>query len=101
MQNTNGRGVARILKTCKTENFAAIVNDVFKVLHLRCLRGSGYVFREVYLGVCQTPLMELFANSLQVLFVNGFEKDCIIDPALREKCPNTELFLVRIFPHSD
>ena len=21
--------------------------------------------------------------------------------ALREKCPNTELFLVRIFPHSD
>ena len=22
-------------------------------------------------------------------------------PTLREKCPNTELFLVRIFPHSD
>ena len=35
--------------------------------------------------------------SLRATLVN----DCSVTQILREKCPNTESFLVRIFPHSD
>ena len=36
-------------------------------------------------------------SSLGPLIANIFMTEC----ALHENCPNTELFLVRIFPHSD
>ena len=38
------------------------------------------------------------------MFVRSVFKSCdnkLLRNALREKCPNTEFFLVRIFPHSD
>ena len=37
--------------------------------------------------------------DLQILFPMDFLSDWLI--SLREKCPYTEFFLFRIFPHSD
>ena len=47
---------------------------------------------EAYSETCHISTMERFAKT-----VNGYKPLT----ALREKCPNMEFFLVRIFPHSD
>ena len=47
---------------------------------------------EAYSETCQISTTERFAKT-----VNGYKPLT----ALREKCPNMEFFLVRIFPHSD
>ena len=45
-------------------------------------------------------LFEIILRN-QIINFNYFIIIFIDAPALREKCPNTELFVVRIFPHLD
>ena len=45
-------------------------------------------------------LFEIILRN-QIINFNYFKIIFIDAPALREKCPNTELFVARIFPHLD
>ena len=46
-------------------------------------------------------LLRYHAGYIDIWTEYKIDEHCCTGTPLREKCPNTEFFLVRIFPHSD
>ena len=84
--------------TCARVSMAETCNFIKKeALALRCfpVKFAKYL-RKPFLQMTSKRLLLVFKIFTKQLFF-GTPLNC----SLREKCPNTGLFLVRIFPHSD
>ena len=64
---------------------------------------SKYIplFRKSSLKIRKKTLHVVWKLASLQVFLNDFDYSFDFDQLLREKCPNTEFFVVRIFPHSD
>ena len=96
--------VARIHATLESKRFVSLVYTV----SISETRSNKWNIKQPGVGVRLNTLLEYFQLSLnknleisQIIYPKLFLNGQTRRYSLREKCPNTDIFLVRIFRYSD